>query len=996
MRFISSQCVRQLTTMLTVLLGGITSTYATVTSGMGTFTLDGGSQVTGTTASGSYTAANGGGTGRFTITLNSSKYQGYNGNPTFFGGSNGLMIQNPSTGATSQDKFSYTLSLTPNDASVTNTVKIAQTSYASNPSSGNSEVARQTLSYTNDTATGGTARAYVAQNPSVPMFYNAMGDYFMGQFVRYWYYDGVDYYYQYTSNVPQNTEQLRTDSKSALYFYQLPLLSDYNNANTGTTNNTLYIRTNAYTDQVFWDNTASHTGALPSGMYRNDLLKSTSTNPNNQSTYAALSTGSTIANGGSYVSYGVANTDSQYIINVENPKTVTLDYQGIMNGSAQAITTASYTPVGETYAEWITFGIESTSPPNVIPAPPNANPVTCPAGMIADNLAATDYDNLGSNVTATNQTIIGNVNESYLLGYNVLSNASMTSGGKDIYHRFTSGGSPVFEFWQDFSSKNVTRTISYNFYNKFDSNQKQPIDKFSLSIFDIDSNYLSASSAYQYIDKATVTGYDINGNPVIPTRTYSASTITTTPPYRQTDYTVQCNNDVLDGKCQVSLTFNTPIVRLDITYGNYDNGQLLTDTGQQAINIKFDGYCYTPQPRLSLTKVLADNRIADTDQFTVQIKNGTTVVNDATNSTTTGTTNVVTTGTGTTGTYKIDPTKTYVLTEAASGTTDLSKYQATYDCKKKSDGTTITTLDPNSVKMTYGDNWVCTVSNAQKKYTFSGIVFNDNGGLTLTEQQRTGINAQYFNGKYEPAMGETGVYQTGLKIQLARNCPTTANPTATPVAIKTVDVTSSGTDIGKYSITATPTEMAGATNVCLIEQEPGGNFTTYSVDTTNNQLNPNYVATTYNYPNLNFGEVSQNNAGLALVKEQATNDCNITNTAMLGLTYNALTQSGIDARKCVAYKITAYNRTNLTNPLTNVQITDPLPKKGVNTSTVTSTLVAPTDNTDANFNINFSSGVTGAVTDLGQAGTVVSNVKSLAAGASMSLYFNTKYDSSLP
>ena len=201
---------------------------------------------------------------------------------------------------------------------------------------------------------------------------------------------------------------------------------------------------------------------------------------------------------------------------------------------------------------------------------------------------------------------------------------------------------------------------------------------------------------------------------------------------------------------------------------------------------------------------------------------------------------------------------------------------------------------------------------------------------------------------------------------------------------------------GTYSITATQTEMAGATNVCLIEQEPGGNLTTYPVDTTNNQLNVNYVATTYNYPNLNFGEVSQNNAGLALVKEQATNDCNITNTAMLDLTYNALTQSGIDARKCVAYKITAYNRTNLTNPLTNVQITDPLPKKGVNTSTVTSTLVAPTDNTAANFNINFSSGVTGAVTGLGQAGTVVSNVKSLAAGASMSLYFNTKYDSSLP
>ena len=168
------------------------------------------------------------------------------------------------------------------------------------------------------------------------------------------------------------------------------------------------------------------------------------------------------------------------------------------------------------------------------------------------------------------------------------------------------------------------------------------------------------------------------------------------------------------------------------------------------------------------------------------------------------------------------------------------------------------------------------------------------------------------------------------------------------------------------------------------------------MDTTNNQLNVNYIATTYNYPNLNFGEVSQNNAGLVLVKEQATNDCNITNTAMLGLTYNAVTQSGIDARKCVAYKITAYNRTNLTNPLTNVRITDALPKKGVNTSTVTSTLVAPTDTTSNNFNINFNSGVTGAVTAFGQNGTVVSNVKSLDKGASMSLYFNTKYDSSLP
>lgn len=636
--------------------------------------------------------------------------------------------------------------------------------------------------------------------------------------------------------------------------------------------------------------------------------------------------------------------------------------------------------------------------------------VTCPAGMIADTFQTTDYVSLAPNTNPAtptkNQSIVGVKDESYLVVSNYLTTTG-TINGKDYYRPTTISGQTAFEFFQDFQTPSSTRTITYDFTNRF-TGAAQPVEQFSLSVFDIDSNYVGGQTGYneyEYVDQFTIVGKTASGATVNPTVTYKGTNITTTSPFSQTvrGSSVICDNTIMDGKCQVAVTFSQPVVQVAVTYGNvaglnyYDiadnnnDGIRRGDPGDQAVIIRFDGYCYTPQPRLSLTKVLADNRIANTDQFTVQIKNGTTVVNNATNSTTTGTANVVTTGTGTTGTYKIDPTKTYILTEAASGTTDLSKYQATYECKKKSDSSIITTLDPNNIKMTYGDDWVCTVRNAQKKYTFSGIVFNDNGGLTLTERQLTDTNTQYFNGVYDPTAGETGISQTGLTINLAKNCNT-----ATPTVIKTANVTTSGADIGKYSITATPTEMAGATNVCLIEQEPGGNLTTYPVDTTNNQLNVNYIATTYNYPNLNFGEVSQNNAGLVLVKEQATNDCNITNTAMLGLTYNAVTQSGIDARKCVAYKITAYNRTNLTNPLTNVRITDALPKKGVNTSTVTSALVAPTDTTSANFNINFNSGVAGAVTAFGQNGTVVSNVKSLDKGASMSLYFNTKYDSSLP
>ena len=400
-------------------------------------------------------------------------------------------------------------------------------------------------------------------------------------------------------------------------------------------------------------------------------------------------------------------------------------------------------------------------------------------------------------------------------------------------------------------------------------------------------------------------------------------------------------------------------------------------------------FCVTP-PKLTTRKVLTGNRVETNDQFTIATTTGTTPVSSFT---TTGTGSSLTTNSVTaTG---LSTTATYTITETIANTDgkgNLANYNTSYACTNANSSSATTmpsgsTTSFNLPTLTYGDDITCTITNTPNAYIFSGIIFNDNGGLTLTERQLTGTNTQYFNGVYDPTAGDTGIYQTGLKVQLAKNCNTT-----TPIAIKTVDVNTNGT----YSITATQTEMAGATNVCLIEQEPGGNLTTYPVDTTNNQLDVNYVATTHNYPNLNFGEVSQNNAGLVLVKEQAVNDCNITNTAMLGLTYNAVTQSGIDARKCVAYRITAYNRTNLTKPLTNVRITDALPKKGVNTSTVTSTLVGPTDTTSNNFNINFNSGVTGAVTAFGQNGTVVSNVKSLDKGASMSLYFNTKYDSSLP
>ena len=430
-----------------------------------------------------------------------------------------------------------------------------------------------------------------------------------------------------------------------------------------------------------------------------------------------------------------------------------------------------------------------------------------------------------------------------------------------------------------------------------------------------------------------------------------------------------CNIDATWGAKSANSSFS-------ITHSN----QYTNNNSAHALGYSDFYFCVTP-PKLTTRKILTGNRVETNDQFTIATTTGTTPVSSFT---TTGTGSSLTTNSVTaTG---LSTTATYTIAETIANTDgkgDLAKYSTTYACTNANSSSTTTmpsgsTTSFNLPTLTYGDDITCTITNTPSAYIFSGIIFNDNGGLTLTERQLTGTNTQYFNGVYDPTAGETGIYQTGLKVQLAKNCNTT-----TPIAIKTVDVNTNGT----YSITATQTEMAGATNVCLIEQEPGGNLTTYPVDTTNNQLNVNYVATTHNYPNLNFGEVSQNNAGLVLVKEQATNDCNISIATMLGLNYVETQQDAIDARKCVAYKITAYNRTNLTNGLTDVKITDALPKKGVNGSTVNSLLDNPLDTTLTNFKVDTANSVA-----IGANGTVVSDVQSLAKGASRSLYFNTKYD----
>ena len=293
------------------------------------------------TASGTYVAAGSGATGSFTLVRNENI--GYNNSaeitPASGTRTNGIEIRNDSNTSIDRDKFKYTFTITPDDNASIHTIKVGQASYSMG---GNSEIARQTLSFTQNSQISTPAQATIRNNPNVPYFYNAMGDYFMGKKLA-----GNSF----SSNNTVTLPQLRFDSSnggdSGLYYYGITALN-------GSGNSSSFTPTTNSSGQVSFAS-GQKRGTLPPMPTFTNILKETSTSPNNQTTYRALNVNDIIANNSSYVSYGIANADSNYVLAVKNAKTVTLTYEGIMRGNSAIEADV----VGETYNEWISFGVES-------------------------------------------------------------------------------------------------------------------------------------------------------------------------------------------------------------------------------------------------------------------------------------------------------------------------------------------------------------------------------------------------------------------------------------------------------------------------------------------------------------------------------------------------------------------------------------------------------------------------------------------------------------
>ena len=401
-------------------------------------------------------------------------------------------------------------------------------------------------------------------------------------------------------------------------------------------------------------------------------------------------------------------------------------------------------------------------------------------------------------------------------------------------------------------------------------------------------------------------------------------------------------------------------------------------------------FCLAP-PKVIVKKVLSGSRVTASDQFQVEVKQGTNTINSFT-----------TTGSDATVAANISPVVTlvedanYTITERVLGGGDISNYSANYACTNATTGTLVNftsgalTYDPATktrsfsiANTKYGDEITCTITNKPATYTFSGIVFNDNGGIA--DSQANALNANITSGVYanKPNYFD-GVFNSSTESGIPGSIIDLTNCSGTLYNSQTA------TAGGLYLLTATTAQTKGNTTLCLVERRTDSNF---PISTTKASKTLNITVNNYDYPNNNFGRVIAANSALVLTKYQHINDCSPT------LDYSSINTSSdptftprdgfsissisdIQPDECIAYKIVATNRANL--PITNFVLRDVLQKKGVNNAMATAIRIGPTFN------------ATDYATDsvaVGNNGIVKTNELNLVSRSKRVFYFNTKYES---
>ncbi|WP_201575792.1 hypothetical protein [Psychrobacter immobilis] len=515
-----------------------------------------------------------------------------------------------------------------------------------------------------------------------------------------------------------------------------------------------------------------------------------------------------------------------------------------------------------------------------------------------------------------------------------------------------------------------------------------PISKIGFKIQDLDS--FGTGNSLAYIEEARA----LNNGKI---------SLAYTPP-ASPFHVLSQNDSVVSGVAGRNCGLNE--CTLDATWGYtpanteivLQHGNTQTSTNSvHAVGYSDFYYCLAP-PRIVLQKALTGARVQATDQFILQITGNTTI--PANDFTTTGSGSDIDNNDTATA-VPVALNTTYTIVESVLGGGDILNYNSTYRCTNSTNlsNTNLSnasgTMNLNSSNnarsftlsdLNYGDEITCTITNTPSAYTFTGTVFDDNGGIASDRASATNANittnaspyfnnANYFNGIFDKnTPAESGI--SGSTVKLV-NCATPSTVYGTQVVSTT----------GTYQISVPATTInSNSNNICLIE-ERGGND--YPIRTNNGNIKINITSNTYLYNDNDFGRVIPANAALVLEKEQAPNNCNITSLTDTSLKYSKspLSSSGdnpdIRPGQCIAYRITATNRANIS--IDNFIMQDTLQRKGANNATVTSVLNNPARATGV-FSDTLINGQNGTITTISQ--TLQKRDKRL-------FYFNTKYGSTV-
>ncbi len=238
--------------------------------------------------------------------------------------------------------------------------------------------------------------------------------------------------------------------------------------------------------------------------------------------------------------------------------------------------------------------------------------------------------------------------------------------------------------------------------------------------------------------------------------------------------------------CTNSVSSSTPlpsgVISTNYSFGALQFGDLVTCT-----------FTNTVFPHLQLTKALGTGgRRFSTDQFVMQINQGTTTV-----ATTTTTGNSATVTNGTTPQVMVSAGTAYAFTELGSGTTSLTQYTAAMTCTNAFTGssTTLPSAVGGTVTPQMGDVISCTITNTRR-----------GTNATLTLVKTSSVLSDPVNGATNPKMIPGAIVQYSILV---------SNTGPTPVDNNTVLLIDSLPSQMRVGTAATPTFTQGTPTSAL-------------------------------------------------------------------------------------------------------------------------------------------------------------------------------------